>query len=151
MHLSTTCPVPPSRLVWPYLLVRRSAAASHGFPWHGAGHPPRGPKHRGETRKIHQSELSRQTYINVVADRDPQEFDITNPTALAQTRFCVVRFVSGLGSKCTAEDRVLRAYGSSQPFSVGTLAKIRASCGAWSNKRRWSLERLRPFVLSNHD
>ena len=73
MHVAATCPVPPSRLVWPSLLVRRSTAASHGFPRHGAGHPPGGPKHRGETRKIHQSELSRQTYINVVADRDPQE------------------------------------------------------------------------------
>ena len=58
MHVAATCPVPPSRLVWPSLLVRRSTAASHGFPWHAAGHPPGSPKNRGRTRKLHQSELT---------------------------------------------------------------------------------------------
>src|SRR5688572_1026291 len=58
MHVAATCPVPPSRLVWHSLLVRRSTAASHGFPRHVAGHPPGSPKDRSRTRKIHQSELT---------------------------------------------------------------------------------------------
>src|SRR5688572_23774515 len=58
MRVAATCPVPASRLVWPSLLVRRSTASSHGFPWHAAGHPPGSPGNRKRTRKIHQSKLT---------------------------------------------------------------------------------------------